>query len=329
MDNVILDNNEYSDSSSEESDEMHYEMYSDNIGVVHETNINNDGRLLDMTLEKDYNITRNKYFTPEILKTRLLIDTNSIKRDNINTSEYTIYFKNTNDDDNEKGGYDHYQNVIGLKLTRAMIYNAQHVVNTTNNKFTIEIENIDTYNIDLIPGAYTLYTFREHIEERLNTLTVQGMWEFILDEVSYKYKIKNTQNRFKLLWGNDVSEAYRLFGAQKVNTEFININHEYTFDKLPQHNNTYVDVVIDEIPYIACKKNGKKLNIIDRVPMINNNSELVHYEPRVDNYNIYFHPINISQLTIKLYDESGNLYPNNNNNNSFEFEITELKHINQ
>ena len=80
---------------------------------------------------------------------------------------------------------------------------------------------------------------------------------------------------------------------------------------------------------MACKRNSKKLNIIDRVPMINEKSELIHYEPRVDNYNIYFHPINISQLTIKLYDEAGNIYPNNNINNSFEFEITELKHINQ
>ena len=61
--------------------------------------------------------------------------------------------------------------------------------------------------------------------------------------------------------------------------------------------------------------------------MINEKSELIHYEPRVDNYNIYFHQY-ISQLTIKLYDEAGNMnlitY-----NNSFEFEITELKHINQ
>ena len=75
---------------------------------------------------------------------------------------------------------------------------------------------------------------------------------------SYKYKIKNTQYRFKLLWEDNVSEAHRLFGARKVNDlQFRDSNVEYTFNNLPQHNNTYVDVVIDEIPYIACKKIAK------------------------------------------------------------------------
>ena len=331
MDNIILDNKEYSESSSEESEDLHYELYSDNIGMIHDTNISNDRRLMDMTLERDYNDIRNKYFTPEIQKTRLLIDTNSIKNESVNTSEYTIYFKNINDNDNDKSGYDHYQNVIGLKLTRAMIYNTSYVVNDKNNKLKIKLENIEPpFNVELTPGAYTLYTFREHVEEILNTQTLPGIWEFILDEVSYKYKIKNTVHRYKLLWEESGSEAHRLFGASKLNDLYLkDINIEYTFNNLPQHNNTYIDVVIDEIPYIACKKNSKKLNIIDRVPMINEKSALIHYEPRVDNYNIYFHPINISQLTIKLYDEAGDIYPNNNINNSFEFEITELKHINQ
>ena len=97
----------------------------------------------------------------------------------------------------------------------------------------------------------TLYTFREHVEEILNTQTLSGIWEFILDEVSYKYKIKNTTHRFKLLWEDSGSEAHRLFGARKVNDLVFNINIEYTFNNLPQHNNTYIDVVIDEIPYIV------------------------------------------------------------------------------
>jgi len=330
MDNVILDNNDYSESSSEESEEQHYEMYSDNIGVLHDHNNNGDRRLLDMTLEKDYNDTRNKYFTPEILKTRILIDTNSIKDENVNTSEYTIYFKNSNDLDNDKSGFDDYQNVIGLKLTRALIYNTSYVVNEKNNKLLIQVSST-IYSIELAPGGYTLYTFREHVEEQLNNIQgLSGVWNFNLDIVSYKYNIMNTVDNFKLLWNSSNSEAYRLFGGKKIDDkEFKANNIPHVLDNIPQHNNTYVDVVIDEIPYIACKKNGKKLNIIDRVPMINENSELINYEPRVDNYNIYFHPINISQLTIKLYDETGNIYPNNNINNSFEFEITELKHINQ
>jgi len=330
MDNNIVEDNDYSESSSEESEDYHYDLFSANVGTLHKTNINNDGRLLDMTLETDYNNTRNKYFTPEILKTRLLIDTNSIKSEHKNTSDYTIYFKNINDNDNDKSGYDNYQNMIGFKLTRAMIYNTTYVVNKTNNKVLIEIENDPAIKtLELTPGGYTLYTFREHVEEKLN-LIPGNTWTFLLDIVSYKYKIKNTTHNFKLLWKTSELKTYRLFGSKYIDDlEFKGSGNEHEFENIPQHNNSYVDVVIDEIPYIACKKNSKKFNIIDRIPMNNENTELVHYEPRVDNYNIYFHPINLSQLTIKLYDESGNIYPNNNINNSFEFEVTELKHINQ
>ena len=62
---------------------------------------------------------------------------------------------------------------------RAMIYNTSYVVNDKNNKLKIELENIEPYNIELTLSAYTLYTFREHVEERLNTQTLSGIWEFL------------------------------------------------------------------------------------------------------------------------------------------------------
>ena len=48
-----------------------------------------------------------------------------------------------------------------------------------------------------------------------------------------------------------------------------------------------------------------------------------------DNLDNYFYPININKLTIQLYeDTSDTLYDCQNNDNSFEFELTILnKHV--
>ena len=39
----------------------------------------------------------------------------------------------------------------------------------------------------------------------------------------------------------------------------------------------------------------------------------------------YFYPMKLSQLTIQLIDDHGNIYDCNNADNSFEFELTILQ----
>ena len=40
----------------------------------------------------------------------------------------------------------------------------------------------------------------------------------------------------------------------------------------------YFDIVIPEIPYIACKHNTDRRNVIERIPIVSSNDELLVYE---------------------------------------------------
>jgi hypothetical protein len=114
--------------------------------------------------------------------------------------------------------------------------------------------------------------------------------------------------------------AWKLLG-------FFNIDSEYKFlhisENIIQHTTHFVDLVIPEIPFIACKHNNTRKNLIERIPP-GSPGEIKEY---VDNYNLdnYFHPIKLSKLTIQLYEDSTNMfYQCQNADNSFDFEITIL-----
>jgi len=63
----------------------------------------------------------------------------------------------------------------------------------------------------------------------------------------------------------------------------------------------HVDLIIDEIPEIACMKNESGQNIISRIPLILDTSSYYLYEDFVDD--LYFHPISLNNLTIKIDNE--------------------------
>ena len=89
---------------------------------------------------------------------------------------------------------------------------------------------------------------------------------------------------------------------------------------------TYLDIVVEEIPYGACKYNSKGLNIIHRLPWPSGGVSQ-HYKANFIDYNhqYLFTPINLSQLTINLYDEEENLItPTYSTLLSLDFELTIL-----
>jgi len=90
---------------------------------------------------------------------------------------------------------------------------------------------------------------------------------------------------------------------------------------------TYLDIVVDEVPYGACKHNPHGLNIIHRLPLVmkTENSSIVYYKSNFMDYNYQylFPPINMSQLTIHLYMDGEELKMDNLTI-SFEFELTIL-----
>jgi len=87
----------------------------------------------------------------------------------------------------------------------------------------------------------------------------------------------------------------------------------------------YVDIVVEEIPYIACKHNSHGRRIIDRVPLDNKSGECKYYEPMYRNiidYSKLFFPITLDKLTIKLYNDSHDLFDEKKSNLNIEFELT-------
>ena len=151
--------------------------------------------------------------------------------------------------------------------------------------------------------------------------------------------LPNTGEYFKLIDAGDqcsrvnisetsisrASRRARLFGFfKKVKSEGKN---QYTSDHEADHSVHYIDLVITEIPSIACKINNKGKEIISRIPFNADAGSLIYYrtpEHELQTSN-YFYPIKLSQLTIQLIDDHGNIYDCNNADNSFEFELTILQ----
>ena len=57
----------------------------------------------------------------------------------------------------------------------------------------------------------------------------------------------------------------------------------------------FVDLVVPEIPYIACKRNSNGKNIIDRIPLDESGGSLVYYSSDI-NLDNFFYPINICNI---------------------------------
>ena len=92
--------------------------------------------------------------------------------------------------------------------------------------------------------------------------------------------------------------------------------------------NHFVDIVVDEIPYIGCKDNSTGKNTIERIYMNNDYGSMKIHESIIYGKQNYFYPITLEKLSIKLYSDDGKtLYDSQNANHSFEFEITTLKNL--
>ena len=96
MDNTILTYDIQTDSeeesnSSDSSEEGN--LLTNNIGVLYNGGNPNEERFMNQEKVQDYNLQRNKLFTPQLSKFRILIDSKNIDHSNDHdTSNYTIHF---------------------------------------------------------------------------------------------------------------------------------------------------------------------------------------------------------------------------------------------
>jgi hypothetical protein len=257
-----------------------------------------------------YKDFRDKLFTKDIEKKSILIDSISAYKDGQKTSNYIVNFGNSNSPEV-------YKNVIGFRLVNAIIPYTVYTVNDNNKNI-----KIDNTSFDLIPGSYTFVQLGNHLQTQINSSGLSG-FTVTSDKTTFKYTISHASS-FIIKWSEVDGYSYRLFGFEKEDTVSNNSQiSTYSVD----HSIHYTDLVIPEIPSIACKMSSKGKQIIARIPFNNTSGSLIYYrapEGELQTSN-YFYPMKLSSLTIQLFDDNGNEYDSNNGDNYFEFEITIVK----
>lgn len=265
----------------------------------------------------------NKLITRDIYRENILLS--SIDNETVPINDNTIRFNFMNTPTN---GIQYKTKIIGFKLNECIfsspVYNikSDQVINFMTTEKTPKDLTIT------IPKAY--YTINRLLDtinssELSNNTLLSNYLLFnyntdmsLIEIIGIKSIIIDTHNDF----------LQRLGFIQLKNTN-ITISDGKTFlaethPSLAQ--GIFLDVVIDEIPYKACKQNLKGRNIIHRIPINPTSlSSIIYYRANyIENKSQYlFFPINLSQLTVSLYVDEEPL-PMENMIISFDFELVIL-----
>lgn len=264
---------------------------------------------------------KNKLFSKDIIKKNILIDSFSSINDinNYTTSNYTINFGT--DEYTEV-----YKNVIGFRLIKATLPNMIHTVTLNNNRIDFNYNNNQDHII-LDPGDYNFTELGDLLVNKLNVKLTTANFTITKNTTSFKYILNWESGNFNFLWKtsfNDYnSPSYLLFGDNPH--DYTDMSSSHIFPHIINQTKHYVDLVIPEIPNIACKLTSKGKQVIDRIPLTSSSGSLVYYrspEGELQTSN-YFYPMKLSSLNIQLYENDSNkLYDSQNGHNYFEFEIT-------
>ena len=313
MNNLIITNSD-SDSNSDSEYSESSESSDDNI-----LSLNKEYPKLNTHFTDIYN---NEYKTINIL-----VDTYGFRKTpNFNTSEY-VYHLNLTDYsasninnllENNTGGFDKYTNVIGFRLVKAVIPNTAYTINNSNDLFVYKIED-KLYKLELTQGYYEPCILNSCIPTtNLHDIKfnwINGLWKFNI----------TSSHKIIICWNyNDKTKNLAGLLGYYINMNNISSKNIYG-DMVADLASTYVDLVIDEIPSIACKKNSYGRRIIDRIPLNDDFGDIKYYEPeykdKLDASKLFF-PITLHKLSIKLYDKNQGLFDNQQGNHTFEFELT-------
>ena len=393
MDNTYF-SNELDDASSYETDSENSDIDSDDID-------DNKGRFLNMVEKSEYEKNRNKLFTKDIIKKKIVIDSHNYYQGNtdFNTSNFHVIFdyekkSNLNDSSLITTNYDIYSDVIGFRMLKTTIRTPPYNVNKTNNiiKYKTSLDSNKIHTITINPGQYDIADLRDVFQKfeanqisgasitNINrkytqyvtysdsrvytdasrsavnsisqTFTVKfhstNITNMLLPANNKEDEIKGLKFQFNysgqtelseketvtILWDYDniTRGAARLFGfIPKSKTSVYNdltdgLTSELYSDRLLDISTHYADLVIPEIPSIACKRNSSGRDIIERIQMKAGHWEYLHYRTNYDESDQdFFNPIKLHRLNIQLWDVNNELYDTNNSDLSFEFEITMLK----
>ena len=389
MDNTFYNSN-FENSSDEESSEEENYM---------------DTRYSNMEPKERYERYRNKLFTPNIIKKKIVVDShNYFQADqNFSTSNFDVLF-----DFERKSGesssslvttnYDIYTNVIGFKLLKTTIRTPPYNVNNTNNIIRYKIDGEDTiHKITINPGQYEvgeLANVFQNYDQRFKASSTNNLSTNIKNQYSHYVEysdpaitstnpdpssriansdttprtfrvtfintdednlnlpsneadrpLKGLINKFEyfkapsdpdknviILWDYDniTRGAARLFGflPKETSTDIVNEIPIMFSNRILDVSSHFVDLVIPEIPSVACKRNSSGRDIIERIQLRAGHGEYLHYRTAESDLNpVYFNPMKLHRINIQLWAQNNELYDTNNSDVSFEFEITMLKNL--
>tara|TARA_B100000035_G_C20939540_1_gene526828 strand:- start:74 stop:880 length:807 start_codon:yes stop_codon:yes gene_type:complete len=259
------------------------------------------------------------FINKKIEKQCIIVD--SYKLNPSNKSNFTINF-----DQNGYGGV--FNNVIGFRLKKAILRNNPILINGSNS--TIELGGgIIRYLVKTAYGFYTGSSWAALLSGSNWTANSDGsgsgsslsIGTVTYNPVTNKLEFDATGATFKFTTYKDVS---RLLGFDPDTS--VDATSDTSLNPIDITNH-YIDVVVPEIPYIACKKTHSGKNVIDRIPMIVSGGAIQYYacDPSDLQSHNYFFPIKLSQITIQLYSDKEDLLQSTDEHSSFEFEVTLLK----
>lgn len=276
-------------------------------------------------LQNDYLNFRNSLYTKDIEKHSLLVDTKNLSH---SKDTYSYIFKLDTNEDNATGGLGIFKNVIGFRLIKATLQNLHYQIHDGNKTLIFKFSG-SQYTITLGKKFYddedaiaTELETKMNAESGVSSITVN------YDNNTKKFTISHSSTNIELLFADTTSSGSSIYRLLGFNNENKSASTTHVSDNVSDISIHFVDLVINEIPYIACKKNPQGKSIIDRIPIDTNNNSLVHYRsPETDYFSQnYFFPITLSELTIDLFEDTYNIpYYNESSDNFFEFEITMLK----
>ena len=309
MDNIFLDDN--------------IEMNENN--YVNENNIIDRNTSLVQCEDNQKNLYDiDKLIVKDVYRENILLsdkDTNDSKNDS-----KTLRYNLKND---KAGGIQFKKNVIGFRLNEC-IYTSPIFNITDNNK-------IETNSGDIIieKGTYTIFTLLNTINSSIfsgghsDGVFVNTKFNLIFDSITSKININLIGSTSPIIFSNVNKDSlkYILGFRSSSSNNSLTISGDTPASTHPALNiGTYIDIVVDEIPYKACKQNPQGLNIVHRLPLRpDSGSSIVYYKSNfIDhNFQYLFYPINLSTLTIHLYMDGVELNLEHMTI-SFEFELVIL-----
>jgi hypothetical protein len=297
------------------------ELLSSNVGVKYKAiKVTHDQRFEDYSKALDYETVRNKYFTPEITKHYILVETHN-HTDEITNNNFVVDF--TNHNVNHTSGYDAFDNVIGFRLIKAGIPNREYHITTGNKTLTFSFGGSDK-TVTLDPGIYTFASMATHLQTQMNSHGDVSSVTVAADTTTSKFTFSHSGTAIGFDFTNHDTNLPKILGFPR---SVVSAATSSTSTILPDFSVHYIDVVIDEIPYIACKRNAHGKNVIDRIGLHASQGGLNYYENKQLLHQNYFSPMKLSKLTISILDDHGKSYLAEESDLFFEFEITILNRV--